>query len=281
MIAVHKIGPGGGALRGVAEEVVLRPRGAWRGIAWGELWRHRELLWLLAWRDVKVRYKQTVLGALWAVLQPLGLMAVIAVFLGRYTGLSDPVALYAGLVPWTFFAAAVSGAAGSVVNHQHMIQKVYFPRLLIPIAAVGAPLMDYLLATGVMFGLMGWQGLAPGWSMLWLPLFAGSMVVAALGVGVGLAAVCVWYRDMRHVTPFLLQVMFFASGIIVIIESAAWGWLLPINPMYGVVGAMRSAVLGQSIDFAAWGISTLTAALLLVVGAMYFQNREQRFADLI
>ena len=262
-------------------EIILRAHGWWRPIDWRELWRHRELLGLMVWRDVKVRYKQTVLGAAWAILQPLALMVVISVFIGRFTGMADPVVLYAGLLPWTFFAAAVGGASNSVVNHQHMIQKVYFPRLLIPISAIGAPLLDYLLASTVLFALMAWRGAVFSVSLCWLPVMTVSMVLAALGTGVMLAALCVSYRDFRYVVPFLLQVWFFASGVIVPIESVRWGWLLPVNPMFGLVTAMRAAALDQPIDFAGWAVSTLVAAGCLLVGVLFFQNRERRFADII
>lgn len=272
--------------------MVLRPGRGWQVIQLAKLWRFRELLAFLAWRDIKVRYKQTSLGALWAVLQPFVMMVVLSTFFGRVidinmedktSGIPYPIFLYAGLLPWTFFSAAVTASTNSLVSNANMLRKIYFPRLIMPLSSVGAPLMDYIVAFGVLIGLMGWYGVVPTTQLLLLPLFMLVTIVAALGVGIGLSGLTVSYRDFRYVVPFMLQVWFFVTPVIwpVTIVSEQIHWLLRLNPMGGTIEAFRAAVLGTPIDVGALLISTTVSFLILLIGLVYFGYAERRFADVV
>ncbi|MAE61718.1 MAG: phosphate ABC transporter permease, partial [Planctomycetaceae bacterium] len=203
------------------DQRVLRARRGWQPIDVARLWRFRDLLWLLALRDIQVRYKQAALGAVWAVIQPLVLMIVFRTFLGRFTGRVDPVELFCVLVPWMFFAATVTAASNSLVGNAELLRKVYFPRLIAPLAAVGAPLLDFGIAFVVLFGLMGWFGTTFSWQLAMLPLLVGSTIVAALGGGILMASLTVTYRDFRFVVPFAVQLGFFLTPVIYPISMPA------------------------------------------------------------
>ena len=195
---------------------LIRPAQGWQLINFGELWQFRELLYFLTWRDVKVRYKQTLLGAAWAILQPLLMMVVFTIFFGRMAGVSSggvpyPLFAYAGLLPWTFFATAIAAAGNSVVGSERLITKIYFPRLAVPFAAVGAAVVDFLIAFGLLIAMMVYYRVAPGWGLLLVPVIFGAILLAALGVGTLLAALNVAYRDFRYVIPFLVQLWMFAT----------------------------------------------------------------------
>ncbi|HEV3344973.1 MAG TPA: ABC transporter permease, partial [Pirellulales bacterium] len=195
---------------------VIRPDAGWQAIGWRELWRYRELLYFLAWRDVKVRYKQTALGAAWAILQPALMMAVFTIFFGRLAhvdsgGLPYPLFAFLGLLPWTFFVTAIASAGNSVVGSERLITKVYFPRLLIPFASVGAALVDLAVAFSMLAALMLWYGVPPAWGWLFAPGILALLTLAALGTGALLAALNVAYRDVRYVIPFLVQLWMFAT----------------------------------------------------------------------
>lgn len=275
-----------------AVETWIVPRkGWWPWPDLWELWDRRDLVGLLALRDVQVRYKQTVLGVLWAVIQPLVTMGVLSLLFG---GLLDfgarvgpwpyPVFLFAGLVPWTFFAAAVAAAGNSLVNSAHLLGKVYFPRLVIPLAAVGAAVVDGLVALVVLAGLVVGFGVRPGWwGVLLLPVACGGVLVAALGVGVLLAALTVRYRDFRHVVPFMLQVWFFVTPVIVPAAMVPPGlrWLVHVNPIGGSIEAFRACVLGGPIDYAGWACSVGISLVLLGAGLAYFSVVEREFADVV
>jgi lipopolysaccharide transport system permease protein len=273
--------------------VRLRPRRGWQALDLAELWRYRELLGFLALRDVQVRYKQTFFGAAWAIVQPLTAMLVLAVCLGKLGGMAQrvevpyPVFLYAGTLPWTFFAATVSAAAVSLVTHANMVQKIYFPRLIMPLSAAGSPLVDYAAASSVLALLMAWYGLKPGLSLLLLPMLVFTLLLAALGVGVLLAGLVVAYRDFRYVIAFLVQVWFFATPAIYYPldqtppELQSYQWLVTLNPMNGLIGAFRGAVLGTPIDWPAYAVAVVASALLFVVGVVYFKRVERSFADVI
>jgi lipopolysaccharide transport system permease protein len=273
------------------ETVIAPPRG-WQFIDLKELWRFRELIFILAWRDVKVRYKQTVLGAAWAVLQPALMMVVFTIFFSRLAGVKAdgfedkyPLFVYAGLLPWTFFATAVTSAANSVVGSERLITKVYFPRLALPFAAAGAAVVDFLIAFTLLLGLMAWYGVAPGWQILLAPLIFLVLVVAAVAVGTLLAGLYVSYRDFRYVTPFLIQVWMFATPSIYMAVSAAGdGWtqtLLTLNPLTGLVSAFRAACLGGEVPWLSLGVSAAAALLALVGACLYFRRVEDWFADVI
>jgi lipopolysaccharide transport system permease protein len=273
-----------------APEVVIRPARGWEALDLPELWRYRELLFFLTWRDVKVRYKQTALGAAWAVLQPLMTMIVFSLFFGRLARVSSgdlpyPLFAFAGLLPWTFFANAVSGAGQSVVGSERLISKVYFPRLIIPLAAVAAGLVDLLIACGMLGVLMAWYGVAPGPAILLAPLAVAGLVLAASGVGSMLAALNVAYRDFRYVIPFLVQLWMFATPSVYMQAepgvSPIWKALLPLNPAYGLIATFRAAVMGQPLDVPAFAISMAVSATAFVVGLFYFRRVERGFADII
>ena len=269
---------------------VIQPPSGWQALDLGELWKARELLFFLTWRDVKVRYKQTALGAAWAVLQPLMTMIVFSVFFGRLArvpsgSLPYPLFAFAGLLPWTFFANAVSGAGQSVVGSERLITKVYFPRLIIPIAAVGAGLVDLLIACGMLGVLMAYYGVAPGAALLLAPVPVVGLVLAAVGVGSFLAALNVAYRDFKYVIPFLVQLWMFATPTVYMqpgrMLSPAWRAVLPLNPVYGLIANFRAAVLGGPLDPYALSVSLSVSAALFVAGVFYFRHVERGFADII
>jgi lipopolysaccharide transport system permease protein len=252
------------------------------------LWSYRELLYYLTWRDIKVRYKQTAMGAAWAVVQPFVTMLVFTLFFSIFIGVpSDlipyPVFVYAGLLPWTFFAGAVINCSGSLVGSSALITKVYFPRMIIPVAAVGAGLVDLAVAGAILVGLVFVYGLPPTWSLLMLLPLVMLTTVLATGVGLLISALTVRYRDVRHALPFVLQIWMFASPIIYpqSVVPEKWRWVLTLNPMTGVIEGFRSALVGRGFDWPALGLATCISFALLVVGALVFRRLERVFADLI
>ena len=277
--------------RGDAETPVIRiaPVRGWRALGLRELWEHRELVGFLAWRDIKVRYKQTLLGAAWAVLQPLMTMVVFSVFFGRLAGIASdgvpyPVFSFAALVPWGLFANGLTSTSASVVGGGHLIQKVYFPRLVIPMAPILAGLVDFAIALGVLGLLMVVYAVVPTWNVVWLPFFILLTVVTSLGIGLWLAALNVRYRDVRHTLPFLVQLWLFATPIAypTSLVPPAWRPLYALNPMVGVVDGFRWALLGTATPPGAtlW-VSAGVAVVALVTGAYFFRRTEGVFADLI
>ncbi len=269
-----------------SEHTRLRP--GVRPIDLAELWRYRDLLWFLALRDVQVRYKQTALGAMWAILQPLIMMVVFSVVFGRMMGVGNridvpyPIFAYAGLLPWTFFAGSVVAASNSLVANAGMLRKIYFPRIMLPLAAMGAPMVDFAIAFVVLIGLMVWYGIGLNASLLLLPLIIASIIIAALGVGIGMAALTVTYRDFRHIVPYMVQVWLFLTPVIYPVKIASdYQWLVNLNPMAGPISALRAAVLGQPIDLAGWLVSFGVACGMLAMGLRQFTRREHAFADLV
>jgi lipopolysaccharide transport system permease protein len=267
----------------------IEPPGSWQGLRLAELWRYRELLYFFVWRDIKVRYKQTVLGALWAVIQPLAGTALFTLFFGRLGGLSKQVDgsyalfVYIGLSLWTFYANAVSLAANSLVGSSHLIAKVYFPRLLIPIAAIFSGLVDFAVAFAFLLVSMVVYRVAPSPQILMLPLFLiGTMAVAA-GAGVLFSALIVSYRDFRYVIGFVVQLWLFATPVLYTLDSipAEWRLLYAANPMVGMIAGFRAAVLGGPLPVNVILTSAVVAALLLAAGLRYFTSVERRFADVI
>lgn len=264
------------------------PRGV-EALPLRELWAYRELLYFLVWRDIKVRYKQTAIGAAWAVLQPLTAMVVFSVIFGAFAGIpSDgvpyPVFTFAALLPWQLFASALSGAGNSLVGSQSLITKIYFPRLLVPIAAVLGGLADFAVAFVILLLLMALYGVAPTAAVLALPLFVALALAAALAVGLWLSALNVQYRDVRHTIPFLTQIWMYATPVVYpsSIVPEPWRALLGLNPMAGVVEGFRWALLGTAQP--SWpmlSVSTLVVAALLGGGLVYFQRMESTFADVV
>jgi lipopolysaccharide transport system permease protein len=254
-----------------------------------DLWEYRELLYFLTWRDIKVRYKQTLLGAAWAIIQPFFTMVVFSLFFGKLAGVpSDgipyPLFSFAALVPWTFFAYSLNQSANSLVGNANLIQKVYFPRLVIPVSSVLSGAVDFFLAFGVLLGMMLFYGFWPGWEILWLLPLLLLILVTALSVGLWLAALNVEYRDVRYTVPFLTQFWLFATPIAYpsSLLPEPWRTLYGINPMAGVVEGFRWILLGVPqapgpMIFA----SALVSLALLVGGIFYFRRMEKTFADLI
>lgn len=267
---------------------VIEPPHGWRMLDWRELWAYRDLLWVLTTRDVKVRYKQTVLGAAWAVIRPFTTMVIFSLVFGQLAripsdGLPYPVFVYSGLLPWTFFAGAIIASGQSLVGSAHLISKVYFPRLIIPLASAGSGLVDLLVSTAILLLMMLWYRV--GWSpnLLAAPLLLGVLVFSALGVGTLLAALTVAYRDFTHITPFLAQIWMFATPVVfpVSLVPLGWQWLLYLNPMTGLVEGFRSAFLGQPFQPTGLAASVAVSLVLFVLGVVYFERAERRFADVI
>ena len=275
--------------------LLIRPTRGWVSLKLPELWAHRELLFFLVWRDVKVRYKQTVFGAAWAILQPLATMIVFTIFFGRLAkvgsdGLPYPLFSYAGLLPWTFFAQGLSQSSESLVGSSNLIRKVYFPRLVIPGANVLAGLVDFTLAFAVLLAMMAYYGVRPSATVLLLPLFLLLAFATTLGVGMWLSALNVQYRDVRYVVPFFIQLWLFVTPVIYPMSQVTTRlrelrlpvWIYGLNPMTGVVEGFRWALLGSGerpgpVILA----STVAAAAWLLSGAFYFRRVERTFADVV
>jgi lipopolysaccharide transport system permease protein len=267
---------------------VYRRRQGVAALDWAELWEYRELLYFLVWRDVKVRYKQAVLGAGWAVLQPAMAMVIFTIIFGRLVKLPTdgspyPVFVYAGLLPWTFFSNAVTTASNSLVNSANLITKVYFPRVIIPLAAVGAGLVDFTVAFGLLIILLVWYHipLTPWFALV--PVFLFLTIIAAVGVGTILSALTVNYRDFRWVLPFAIQVWLYATPVTYAssVVPEKWRVAFGLNPMAGVVEGFRSAVLGRPPLWTLVETSTVVAVTTLVLGLVYFQRVERTFVDVV
>jgi lipopolysaccharide transport system permease protein len=270
--------------------VVIRPSAGWGSLAFRELWRYRELLYFLIWRDLKVRYRQTAFGVAWVVIQPLALMAVFSLFLGYLlhvnTGTSIPygVFVFSALVPWTLFAQSLTASSQSLVTNGNLLGKIYFPRIILPLSAVGSYLLDFSISTVLLFGLMAIYGVGVSAWVVLLPLLAMLVVVTALGVGIGLSALNVRYRDVQSGIPLLVQLWLFASPIAypLTLVPEAYRTLYAINPMVSVISGFRWALLGTAgPSLASIAVSTASAAVLLCVGVVYFRRTERTFADLI
>ncbi|MGB0767310.1 MAG: ABC transporter permease [Phycisphaeraceae bacterium] len=255
-----------------------------------ELFGHRDLLVILALRDIKVRYKQAALGIGWAVIQPVAMALILFLFFGKLMGLDAQVAptpylvfVLAGVLPWTLFEAAVSASSGSVVASAGVIRKVYFPRLIVPLAATGAPLIDYAIGLVVLLFAMVALGVPLTVSIALVPIMIATLMIAVLGVGVLMSAITVAYRDFRHVLPFLLRILFFLTPVIypVAIMPERFRWLLSLNPVGGTIAALRSAMLGTPIVYTDWLISTSIGLAALIGGLLYFRRAERRFADIV
>ncbi len=277
------------ALHGHHARTHIRPAKGWRRLDLRELWAYRELLYFFVWRDVKVRYKQTVLGASWAVIQPLTMMVVFTVFLGKLAHIPTanvpyPLSTYVALVPWTLFAASLAGASDSLIRSSHLVAKVYFPRILLPISAAGSFLVDFLIASVMLGAMMGWYSVAPNWNALWLPFFLVLALVTAFGVGIWFAALNVRYRDVRYLVPFLTQLWLFASPV-AYPTSIVPGNLRPLyglNPMAGVIEGFRWGLLGTGDPPGLMTIASAAVALVVLAGGVfYFQRVERKFADVI
>jgi lipopolysaccharide transport system permease protein len=268
---------------------VIEPSRGWVSLRLRALWRSRELLYFLIWRDVKVRYKQTLLGAAWAILQPLLTMVVFSIFFGKLArmpsdGVPYPLFAYVALVPWTFFANGLILSSGSLVSNQTLLRKVYFPRLVIPISAVASGLIDFGIAFVVLLGLAARYGVTPTSHMLWLPALVLLALVTALGVGLWFSALNVLYRDIQYVVPFLVQVWLYATPIVYpsSLVPERWRTLYALNPMVGVVEGFRWALLGTGTGPGPMILVSAAAALALMIGGLFFFRRmEKSFSDVV
>lgn len=287
----------GRALQSLITVRIEPPRGiSYLGLS--ELWQFRELFAFLTWRDVKIRYKQTAIGAAWAILQPVLMMMVFSVFLGRLARLPTgdvpyPLFVFCGLLPWTFFASAITNAGNSVVGSEKLVTKVYFPRLIIPIAAIGSSLMDVLVASSILVILLLWYHCTLSFTILLAPLCLLLIAAASVGIGAFLAAMNVAYRDFRIVLPFLIQIWMFATPSIfmdikkTLIQGGITGistwlpWMLSLNPMVLLIETFRNCILGHPIDWLRFGGVTILSLCTMLAGCLYFRWVEHKFADII
>jgi lipopolysaccharide transport system permease protein len=272
-----------------AQLTIIEPKKGWVPIDPREIWDYRELLYFLTKRDIKVRYKQTILGGLWALIQPAFTMIVFTLFFGRLAkvpsdGLPYPIFVYAGLLPWTYFANAVSNSGNSLVGSANLITKVYFPRLMVPASAALAGLLDFFIALFVLGALIIYYQFLPGVGILLFPFLVALTFLCAVGVGLWLSALNVQYRDIRYAIPFLIQIWMFLSPVIypVSLIKDKYQWLLALNPMGGVIHAYRASLLGhQPIDWPLLGLSALIIVALFLGGLYYFRRMEKVFADVV
>ncbi len=269
--------------------LTIEPLRGWIGINWKEIWRYREVLYFLTWRDVKIRYKQTILGASWAFIQPFLTMVVFTIFFGHLGGLGKktggipyPIYVYAGLLPWTFFANSITASGNSLVRDSNLITKVYLPRLIIPLAAVGAGLVDLGVAFIVLFGMMAFYHTSLSWQLVLMPLFVLNVILIATGVGSVLSSLTATYHDFRYVVPFMVQIWMFITPVIYppTIVPAKWRWLLFINPMTGLIEGFRDCFLAHSLDWPQIGISMAVGLVLFLGGLANFRIMEKRLADI-
>lgn len=269
--------------------IEIEPSRGWEALDLQGVWEYRELVWFLIWRDIKVRYKQASLGIAWAVIQPVMTMLVFTLIFGRLAqlpsdGLPYPVFTFTALLPWQLFSGALTGSANSVVNSASLVSKVYFPRLVIPIASVMATLVDFSISFGVLLGLMAWYGISLRLAVVVLPLLVMLALTIALAVGLWAAALNVRYRDVRHVMPFVVQFWLLASPVAYstsLITSPAWRAVYSLNPMVGVIEGFRWAVLGSTPPSVLVVPSVLVTGVLLVGGLFFFRRTEASFADVI
>ena len=258
---------------------------------WRDLWRYRELFYVLAWRDLAVRYKQTVIGTAWAVIRPVLTMVVFTVVFGRIAKLPSegaapyPLMVFAGILPWTFFSTGISESSGSLIGNSSLISKVYFPRIIIPVATVMVAFADFLVAFVILLAMMAWYQFAPGWQILWLPGFVLLCFLASIGPGLWITALNVKYRDFRYVVPFLLQLGLYISpvGFSGQVIPPQWQLLYSLNPMVGVIEGFRWCILGGSTGakLASLPVSIAVTGFFLWFGIRRFRRTEKSFADLI
>lgn len=269
--------------------IVIEPQRGLLDLDLAAIWQHRELLYFLVWRDLKIRYKQTVIGIGWAIVQPLIAMLIFTVIFGHFAkipsdGLPYPVFAYAALLPWNYFAGALQRSIASVVGDAHLISKVYFPRLILPIAGTISGVVDFSISFVLLLGLMAWYGIGAGWASLAIPLFLLFALVTALSIGLWLSALNVRYRDVGYAIPFLLQVWMFLSPIVYPISMIPEEYrvLYSLNPMAGVIEGFRWALLGKAApDFTVMTISAAVVLVLLAAGLVFFKNMESTFADVV
>jgi lipopolysaccharide transport system permease protein len=270
--------------------VIIEPSKRWVAVDLRDLWAYRELLYFLTWRDVKVRYKQTVLGVVWAILQPLLTMLISSLIFGylggfgtRTGGIPYPIFAYAALLPWTFFSNAITSSGNSLVGSANLITKVYFPRMIIPGAAVAAGLVDFFIAFVLLVGLMLYYKITLTWNLLLFPVLMLLTTLLALGVGMWLSALNVKYRDIRFALPFIVQLWMFISPVFYpsSILPEKWRFLFQLNPLTGIIDGYRSSLFGRPIDWTTLAVSTVITIVLLVYASYSFRRMEKTFADVV
>lgn len=274
-------------------EMVIAPLRGFIPINWSELIRFRELLYFLVWRDVKVRYKEAILGAAWAVIQPVMSMVIFTVIFGKFAGLQTrvapelqdkyPVFVFAALVPWSFFANSVQLGGLSLINQGHILRKIYFPRLFVPAAVIGGYLVELAISFGILAVMMVIYRVVPPLSVLALPLLVLLTVINGLGIAFLLSAITVNYRDVRYLVPFVIQAWLFLTPVAypVSILGEKWQWALALNPMFGVINGFRSALLSTPWEWGQLGVSAGAGLILFVIGLFYFRRTERDFADIV
>ena len=268
--------------------VTITPPKGWLRINLAELWRYRELLYIFVWRDIKVRYKQTIIGVAWAILQPLLLMVVFSTFFGGLAkvpseGVPYPIFVYAGLLFWTYFSTALTNASNSLIENENILKKIYFPRLLLPLSPTVTPIVDFLVATVVFGGLLLYYHFTPTVStLILLPILLAISWCSAFGLGALLASINVRFRDVRYALPFFIQTLLFVTPVIypATIVGERYRWILALNPMTGVIDTARAVILGSKpIDFGLLSTSAAIAVILLILGVFLFRRSERIFAD--
>ena len=267
---------------------IIEPTSGWVPVDLRELWHYRDLLYVLTWREISVRYKQTLLGFAWAIIQPVMTMIVFTIFLGKFAripsdGIPYPVFSFLGLLPWTFFSWALTRSGTSLVANANLLSKVYFPRVLIPLSATLSALADFLIAFVVLFVLMAWYGIAPSWTSIYLIPLTVLTAIVATGVGMWLSALNVQYRDVQHAIPFLVQLWMYATPVVYpsSIVPEKWRPLFALNPLAGIIEGYRSATLGRPMDWRLLSISALATLVLTAIGFWRFRRMERTFADIV
>lgn len=267
---------------------IIKPRHGWINLNLRELWRYKELFYIFAWRDIKVRYKQTAIGVLWALIQPFLSMVVFSVFFGGLAkvpsnGIPYPIFVFSGLLFWNYFSTSLTAASNSLVSNEAIIKKIYFPRLLLPLSSTITPVVDFFLACVVLAGMMIYYGFAPTvLGVVLLPLLVIITLLTASGLGAFLSAINVRYRDVREVLPFFIQILFFVTPVIypTTLVPERFQWLLGLNPMAGIIEAARAGIVGQGqVNFGLLGIATVMAIIFFIFGLYYFKKTEKIFAD--
>ncbi len=269
--------------------IIIQPSRGWRHIDFREIWAYRELLYFFTWRDLKIRYKQTVIGVLWAILQPFLTMVVFSVFFGQFIkvpsdGVPYPIFVYLGLLPWTLFAQSLSRAAESVTSNSNLIKKVYFPRLIIPVAASLSALIDFLISFVILLAMMVFYKIVPSSGIIYFPFLVVLTFCCSIGIGFWLAAINVLYRDVRYAIPFVIQLGMYITPVIypVSIVPPKYAWLVYLNPMTGIIEGFRAALLGgRAFPVEGIMISVVMTVVFLLTGIFYFRKVERVFADLI
>lgn len=267
---------------------IIEPPKRSAGLQLKELWEYRELAWTMMLRDIKVRYKQTVLGLLWAIIQPLTTMVIFSFIFGRLAqipsdGVPYPVFVFSGMLAWNLFSSAVSSGGMSMVGAAGMISKVYFPRLIVPLSSIGVSAIDFLISFGILLILMLVYSIGISWQIVLFPFFVFGLLLSAIGLSTWLTAITVVYRDFRFVLPFMIQIWMYVTPVIYPLSfiPSKWQWLLYLNPVAGWVGGIRATILGTPIQWNSVCVSLIFSVVLLIVGLRYFEKAEKRFADVI